>query len=230
MMLKKYITAKNIIIAVTFCLILVSGILTRQNPLFMIPLFVSLGVMALQADVNRTAYLIGGINACIYGIVYICMGLYASAASALLFSSPLQLVTFLNWKRKAYGKATIFKKLTMKARIILASCAVLGFFIQQFVLTQLGSDYAILDNIASLVGIASSILSLLGYIEYIYLQILGTVLTIALNVQVTMTNPAHSTYLIYSLYCIYCLVLAFSNVRKLYKEQQEAAKNRLSGG
>ena len=229
MMLKKYITAKNIIIAVTFCLILVSGILTRQNPLFMIPLFVSLGVMALHADVNRTAYLIGGINACIYGIVYICMGLYASAASALLFSSPLQLVTFLNWKRKAYGKATIFKKLTIKARIILASCAVLGFFIQQFVLTQLGSDYAILDNIASLVGIASSILSLLGYIEYIYLQILGTVLTIALNVQVTMTNPAHSTYLIYSLYCIYCLVLAFSNVRKLYKEQQEAAKNRLSG-
>ena len=229
MMLKKYITAKNIIIAVTFCLILVSGILTRQNPLFMIPLFVSLGVMALQADVNRTAYLIGGINACICGIVYICMGLYASAASALLFSSPLQLVTFLNWKRKAYGKATIFKKLTIKARIILASCAVLGFFIQQFVLTQLGSDYAILDNIASLVGIASSILSLLGYIEYIYLQILGTVLTIALNVQVTMTNPAHSTYLIYSLYCIYCLVLAFSNVRKLYKEQQEAAKNRLSG-
>jgi nicotinamide mononucleotide transporter PnuC len=229
MMLKKYITAKNIIIAVTFCLILVSGILTRQNPLFMIPLFVSLGVMALQAAVNRTAYLIGGINACIYGIVYICMGLYASAASALLFSSPLQLVTFLNWKRKAYGKATIFKKLTMKARIILASCAVLGFFIQQFVLTQLGSDYAILDNIASLVGIASSILSLLGYIEYIYLQILGTVLTIALNVQVTMTNPAHCTYLIYSLYCIYCLVLAFSNVRKLYKEQQEAAKNRLSG-
>ena len=229
MMLKKYITAKNIIIAVTFCLILVSGILTRQNPLFMIPLFVSLGVMALQADVNRTAYLIGGINACIYGIVYICMGLYASAASALLFFSPLQLVTFLNWKRKAYGKATIFKKLTVKARIILASCAVLGFFIQQFVLTQLGSDYAILDNIASLVGIASSILSLLGYIEYIYLQILGTVLTIALNVQVTMTNPAHSTYLIYSLYCIYCLVLAFSNVRKLYKEQQEVAKNRLSG-
>ena len=111
----------------------------------------------------------------------------------------------------------------------MASCSVLGFFIQQFVLTQLGSAYAIMDNIASLVGIASSILSLLGYIEYIYLQILGTVLTIALNVQVTMTNPAHCTYLIYSLYCIYCLVLAFSNVRKLYKEQQEAAKNRLSG-
>ena len=63
MSVKKHITTKNIIIAVTFCLILVSGILTKQNPLFMIPLFVSLGVMALQADVNRTAYLIGGINA-----------------------------------------------------------------------------------------------------------------------------------------------------------------------
>lgn len=227
MALKKYITAKNIIIAITFCLILTSGILTKQNPLFMIPLFVSLGVMALQSEVNRNAYLIGGINSCIYAAVYIAMGLYASAASALLFSCPLQLVTFFNWKRKAYGKATIFKKLTVKARIALAICAVAGFFGQQFVLTQLGSDYAILDNIASLVGIISSVLSLLGYIEYIYFQILGTVLTIALNVQVTMTNPAHSTYLIYSLYCIYCLILAFLNVRRLYKEQQEAAENRI---
>ena len=226
MSVKKHITTKNIIIAVTFCLILVSGILTKQNPLFMIPLFVSLGVMALQADVNRTAYLIGGINAGIYGIVYIYMGLYASAASALLFSSPLQLVTFFNWKRKAYGKATIFKKLTTKTRIILALCAGLCFGVQQIVLNQLGSDYAILDNIASLVGIASSILSLLGYIEYIYLQILGTVLTIALNVQVTVSNPAHITYLIYSLYCIYCLAVAFRNVRKLYKEQQ-APKNHI---
>ena len=151
----------------------------------------------------------------------------STTASALLFSCPLQLVTFINWKRKAYGKATVFKKLTAKARIGLALVAVLGFGVQQIVLNQLGSDYAILDNIASLVGIASSILSLLAYIEYIYLQILGTVLTIALNVQVTMTNPAHITYLIYSLYCIYCLAVAFRNVRKLYKEQQEAAKNRI---
>ena len=131
-MIKKYITTKNIVIAVTFCLILASGILTKQNPLFMVPLFVSLGVMALQADVNRTAYLIGGINAGIYGIVYIYMGLYASAASALLFSCPLQLVTFINWKRKAYGKATVFKKLTAKARIGLALVAVLGFGVLYF--------------------------------------------------------------------------------------------------
>lgn len=220
---KKCITSKNIIIAVTFCGILVSGLLTKQNPLFMLPLFVSLAVMALQADVNRVAYLVGGINAAIYAVVYIFMGLYASAASALLFSSPLQLVTFFNWKRKAYGKATIFKKLSTKARIVLALCALLGFGAQQFVLTQLGSDYAILDNVASLVGIIASILSLVGYIEYIYLQILGTVLTIALNVQVTLSNPAHITYLIYSVYCIFCLAIAFRNVRRLYAEQRAIA-------
>lgn len=220
---KKHLTVRNLIIAVIFCLILVSGVLTKQNPLFMVPLFVSLGVMALQSEVNRNAYLIGGINAGVYGVVYIAMGLYASAASALLFSCPLQLVTFFNWKRKAYGKATIFKKLSTKMRIVLALCAVLGFGAQQFILTQLGSEYAILDNIASLVGIVASVLSLVGYIEYIYLQIIGTVLTIALNVQVTAANPAHITYLIYSIYCIYCLAVAFWNVRRLYKEQQSIA-------
>ena len=90
-------------------------------------------------------------------------------------------------------------------------------------LTQLGSDYAILDNVASLVGIIASVLSLVGYIEYIYLQILGTVLTIALNVQVTLSNPAHITYLIYSVYCIFCLAIAFRNVRRLYAEQRAIA-------
>lgn len=220
---KKYITSKNIIIAVTFCVILVSGLLTKQNPLFMLPLFVSLAVMALQADVNRAAYLVGGINAAIYAVVYIFMGLYASAASALLFSCPLQLVTFFNWKRKAYGKATIFKKLSTKARIVLTLCVLLGFGAQQFVLTQLGSDYAILDNVASLVGIIASVLSLVGYIEYVYLQILGIVLTIALNVQVTLSNPAHVTYLIYSVYCIFCLAIAFRNVRRLYAQQRAIA-------
>lgn len=223
--IKKYITTKNILIAITFCLILVSGIITKQKIAFMIPLFVSLAVMALQAEVNRNAFLIGGINAGIYAVVYIFMGLYASAASALLFSCPFQLVTFFNWKRRAYGKATIFKKLSGKARAIIAGGCLLAFSVSQLILVWMGSDYAILDNASSLIGILVSVLSLLGYIEYIYLQILGTVLTIALNIQVTLSNPAHITYLIYSLYCMYCLIVAFGNVRKLYKEQQDRAVN-----
>lgn len=217
---KRLIKTKNIMIAATFCLILAAGILTKQNPLFMVPLFVSLIVMALQAEVNRAAFLIGGINSCIYAAVYTYMGLYGTAASALLFSCPFQLVAFFNWKRKAYGKATVFKRLSVRMRLILGVAAVLVFGIVQAVLMQLGSDYAVLDNVSFVNGVLVNVLSVLAYIEYIYLQFLGGFLTIALNVQVMLSKPAHSTYLIFSLYSLCCLAIAFRNVRRLYKEQQ----------
>lgn len=218
--IKKYLTRKSFIIAITFCLILTAGIWTKQNPLFMIPLFVSLIVMALQSEVNRIAFLIGGINSCIYAAVYVSMGLYASAASAMLFSCPFQLVTFFNWKRKAYGKATVFKKLSSKMRVILGVASVLIFAIVQAILLWLGSNYAVLDNISFVNGVLVNVLSLLAYIEYIYLQFFGGFLTIALNVQVMLSSPAHSTYLIFSLYSLYCLAVAFRNVRRIYQEQQ----------
>ena len=218
--IQRFITRKNIIIGVTFCLILAVGILTKQHPLFMIPLFVSLIVMALQSEVNRIAFLVGGINSCIYAAVYVSMGLYASAASALLFSCPFQLVAFFNWKRKAYGKATVFKKLSTRMRVILGVASVLIFGVVQAILMWLGSNYAVLDNISFVNGVLVNVLSVLAYIEYIYLQFAGGFLTIALNVQVMLSKPAHSTYLVFSLYSLYCLAVAFRNVRRIYKEQQ----------
>lgn len=223
--LKRRVTTKNVIIAITFCLILVAGVLTKQNPLFMIPLCVSLVVMALQAEVNRFAFLIGGINSCIYAAVYIALGLYGTAASALLFSCPFQLVAFFNWKRKAYGKATVFKKLSTRMRVILGAASVLGFVAVQAILVYLGSNYAVLDNLSFVNGVLVNVLSVMAYIEYIYLQFAGGFLTIALNVQVMMTNPAHSTYLIFSLYSLYCLAVAFRNVRRIYTEQQGNTAN-----
>lgn len=223
--IKKFLTRKNMIIAVTFCLILTAGILTKQNPLFMVPLFVSLIVMALQSEVNRFAFLIGGINSCIYAAVYIALGLYGTAASALLFSCPFQLVAFFSWKRKAYGKATVFKKLSTRMRVILGVASVLGFGAVQAILMCLGSNYAVLDNLSFVNGVLVNVLSVLAYIEYIYLQFAGGFLTIALNVQVMLSKPAHSTYLIFSLYSLYCLAVAFRNVRRIYHEQQSQAQN-----
>lgn len=220
-MLKNKLTAKNIIIAVTFVLILVTGIIYKQKFVLMIPLFFSLFIMAFQAEANRYAVLAGGINAIIYGIVYIYLGLYASAASALLFSSPMQLITFFNWQRKPYGNSVIFKKMSTKLRIV-SSFVFVGAWIVVFaLLVKAGSNYAILDNTSSLIGIAVTILTMLAYIEYSYLWIVSMVLGIMLNYQVYADNPAHITYLIYSIYSFYCTLLAFINVRRLYNEQKE---------
>lgn len=221
MKIKKFLTLNNVVVAITLLVIIISGIYTHQKLLYMIPVCFSLIVMIVQAEVNRFGYLLGCINLCVYSVVYFLMGLYASALSALFFSLPIQLMILLNWKRKAYGKATVFKKMSAKMRIISVLALVLGFFISQYLLTLFGSDYAMLDTAASLTGVVTNILCMCTYMEYAYLGFLHVFLTIALNVQVTLQNPAHVTYLINSVFAIYCATVTLINVRKIYIEQRK---------
>jgi len=110
--------SKKIIIVLTGLAILAAGILCKQEFFLMIPLFVSLFVMAFQSEANRVGALIGAVNSLIYTATYMYMGVYASAASALLFSFPIQLGTFFSWKKKAYKNTAVFKKMSNKARAV----------------------------------------------------------------------------------------------------------------
>lgn len=221
MNIKKHLTVKNFIIAITFVLILVTSILTKQKFIVIFPVFISLFIMASQADANRYSYLGGGLNAIIYTGIYMYLGLYASAASAILFSFPMQLLTFINWKKKSYRSSTVFKKMSSKVRIVITTLFALSFSVLYIVLKSIGSEYAILDNVSTLIGIMVSVLTMLAYIEYSYIWLLSGVLQIVLNLRVMMNNqPEHITYVIFSVYSMYCIIMAFINVRKLYKEQQ----------
>lgn len=108
---------KIIIIIVTGIAILTAGILCKQQFFLMLPLFVSLFVMGFQSEANRIGVLIGACNALLYTVTYIVMGVYASAISGLLFSFPIQLMTFFRWRKNAYKKTVMFKKMTNKQRI-----------------------------------------------------------------------------------------------------------------
>ena len=91
------------LMAVTAVLITVTGIIFRQSFIRILPLYVSLLVGLLQSRANRYASLLGGLNSILYTLVYIYLGLYASAGYALLFSFPLQIVTFILWSRRKRG-------------------------------------------------------------------------------------------------------------------------------
>ena len=88
------------LIAFTAFSITCTGIMTSQEILRIIPLYVSLFVGMLQSRASRHAPLIGGINAILYSVVYFRFGLFASAISALLVSSPFQLATFFRWQKE----------------------------------------------------------------------------------------------------------------------------------
>ena len=214
-------TSKKIIIIVTGIAILVAGIVCKQHFLLMVPLFVSLFVMSFQSEANRIGSLIGAINALIYTATYTYMGVYVSAASSLLMSFPLQLMTFFNWKKHAYKKTVVFKRMSNKMRVIF-TVAVLGLWAAAAaILYGLSYEYAIFDSILFLLGLIVSILTMLAYIEYTYLWILQAVIGLFLNVQMVSNDFSQLTYLIYGIYALYCVVLAYKNVHSFYKEQQE---------
>ena len=212
--------SKIVIIALTGVAILVAGIVTKQQFFLMIPLFVSLFVMSFQSEANRIGALIGACNAVLYTITYICMGVYASAASSFLFSFPLQLMTFLNWKKNAYKKTVVFKKMSTKLRIIFGVAGLLAWAILAAVCHHLKYEYAVFDSVNLLFGVVVPVLTMLAYIEYTYLWIIQAVTGLFLNVQMVANDVSQVTYLIYGVYALYCVICAFINVHKFYKEQQ----------
>ena len=190
----------------------------------MIPLFVSLFVMAFQSDANRTGLLIGAINACLYTAAYIYMGVYGSAASSLLFSVPIQLGSFFSWKKKSYKNTVMFKKMTNKQRIVFTVAVAVCWAILAGVLIYLKYEYAVLDSITFLLSFIVPVLTMLAYIEYTYLWIVQSAIGLLLNIQMVANDYKQTTYLIYGVYALYCVICAFINVKKFYKEQQELKK------
>lgn len=211
---------KFILVFVTFIAILVTGIVFKQQFIKLLPLFISLYVMLFQANANRYAYIIGALNCVLYTYVYIHLGLYASAASSMFFSFPIQILTFFNWRKHAYKKSVVFKKMNNKTRILLSALLIVVWVMVFLVLKLLNSNYAILDNTVSLLGILVSVLTMLAYIEYSYIWIIVILLNTLLNAQIALNNPEYITYFIYSVYCLICTIIALINVMNLYKSQQ----------
>lgn len=211
---------KIIIIVLTGIAILVTGILCKQQWFLMVPLFVSLFVMAFQSEANRIGVLIGAGNALLYTATYIYMGVYVSAASSFLFSVPIQLMTFFRWKKNAYKNTAVFKKMSTKVRILFTLGILALWAVTAFIFYRLDYEYALFDSLLFLFGFIVPILTWLAYIEYTYLWIIQAVVGLFLNAQMIMNDYSQATYFVYGIYALYCVICAFINVHKFYKEQQ----------
>jgi len=209
-----------VLMVLTAVLITIAGIYYKQHPLHILPLYVSLVIGALQAKANRFASLMGGINSVLYAIVYFYLGLYASALYAILFSCPVQLVTFVRWNQKKYGSSTVFRKMTSKQRIVVSVSFVFSVAAVMLVLNLLKSDYSFIDSLSSLMGILISFLTMFAFIEYTWLMLPSGIIGIFLNIATMKAHPQQLTYLIFSFYSLICVTRAFFMVLKLYKEQQ----------
>lgn len=219
---------KKIIIVITGIIILITGILTHQHPLLMVPLFISLFVMGFQSEANRIGVLIGSINSLVYTGAYIYMGVYASAASSLLFSFPIQLMTFFQWKKKAYKKTVVFKKMSTKARVLFAVGVVALWAVTAYIFMRKDYQYAIWDSYLFIMGFIVPILTMLAYIEYTYLWIVNCVIGLFLNIQMVLVDYTTATYFIYGIYALYSVIGAYISVQKFYREQQKITDKKMN--
>lgn len=216
-----------ILMGVTALLIAVTGVIFKQSVLRICPLFVSLVIGLLQSRVNRFAPLLGGINSLAYAAVYVYYGLYASAMYAVVVSCPLQLVTFWNWSKRRYGESVVLKKMSGKQRGW-AAAGFLACWVALFVILQImGSSYQLWDNTITLLGILTTVLTMLAYVEYAPLMIVGCICSIGLYINMIADTPEQVTYLIYGIYTLICCVKGFKRARELYKEQNEERKDEI---
>ena len=213
------------LMGITAVLITVTGVIFRQSVIRILPLYISLVIGLLQSRANRFAPLLGGFNSILYMIVYLYLGLYASAGYALLFSCPVQLLTFVRRSKNRYQDSTQFRAMTWRQRTAVFVGSGAAVAVLCLILNAAGSDYSLLDSLSSLLGILISILTMFAFVEYSWLMLPSGLINIALNLATMQAHPEQITYLIYAFYSLICVTIGFFSVRKLYAEQRNQIKN-----
>ena len=221
----------------TVVLVSVSAIAFEATVIRIIPLYVSIIIMILQANVNRYAFLLGALNSLLYAVVYVLNTQYASVVYAVLVSFPLQLVSFINWHKKSTGAKTKLRTLNVRGIIILALVSaatwVLFYFTWDLALdsvvkafglsvtpTNTADVIKVLDNTITTLGIVATVLIMLRYVEYTALQILSQVASIAIYCVLMANDLSQITYVIFSAYSAVCVVRAIMNIKKQLKEER----------
>jgi len=113
----------------------------------------------------------------------------------------------------------MLKKMSARTRVIAGILCVLSFFAMQAILNIFGSEYMLLDNGLTLIGILISFLTMFAYVEYTFLNVISTFMNIILYARMMASYPEQITFLIFYVYSFLCAVKAFIYVQRLYTEQ-----------
>ena len=209
------------LMAACFVLITFFGVKYSQDFLRILPLYISIVVMILQLKVNRYAFLLGGLNSVLYAVVYFYYRLYGSALYSITGSFLMQIATFISWGRHSYKKtATVFKTIGTKRFLIFSGIFAIIWLICYAIFKNLGSSHTMLDNSVMLLGIVTTILTMLSYVEWTYMQNLGCLINVILYARMIKETPEMATYLVSMIYSLICANITLINVRKMYKEQK----------
>ncbi len=202
------------IFGISFLLIVIGIIHYKPSPLLFIPLLVSAVIMFLQSRVNRYAFVVGAINSVLYAIAYMKMSLYATALYAILVSSPLQVMTFVNWSRYTNQKETKLRKMSAKSRVWLFGGMLVGWLLLYIIFSELNSQYLLLDNSVAVLGAISTVLCALRFKEYTFLQMPTNIISLTTYLMMLEADPSRIIWVISTANATVCTWLAWRNMNK----------------
>jgi len=186
-----------------------------------LPTLISLVVMLLNARVSRFAFLVGGLNSVLYSIGYFMERLYPSAVSALAFSFPIQIVSFILWsKNRTEKKEVKVRRLNKRSGAVLLGCTTVGWIVCFFIYRALDTKSLVLDNTIFVLGIVVTVMQMLRYVEAPLLNPISLLVGIIQWTILTVENSANANYLIYYVYCFYFGILSIISWISLYKRQR----------
>ncbi len=217
-----------VLLGASFVAILVFGIIQKQDVIKMIPALFGLVVYMLASKAFRIAYIFGAVNSALYSVGYFMMGLYGNAFVNLCLYVPLQIFTFLQWRKKKYKQATEFKRLPVKFEMLLFGGAAIAWGLCWFILTLIpgSSQVPAFDAIGTVLGPITAVTTMFALMETIGYELIasgsGVVMWIILITTSAMNGEgiADITYLISICFTVYCQICKTFTWIKLYNEQK----------
>lgn len=208
-----------VIISIYVILLTVLSVIFKQMFIKVLPCYISLAVMFLQARANKFCFLFGALNSIIYAVGYYLEGVYASLAEALVLSFPIQLITFFTWKRNEEKAQSKTRNLTLKQALITAAAFVVVWIGMYFVFKALGDSSPILDNSIFVLGLVIYLYTLFGIVESRLLLILSCCISLTMWIVKTVSDVKSITYVLLSVYNLYMCIKGYFIWRKIANEK-----------
>ena len=160
----KRIITEYIPLILTGVLIIVLGIIYQQSFIKLLPNLISLFVMLFNSRASRLGFLLGGLNCVLYTVVYAITSLWGNVISSVI-GALFAFVSYVRWKKRAYGQSTIIKKMKPLYRTLFVAGFIVAWLALSLALSLGGGTQPFLDSYSGVSGILIPILTMLAYIE-----------------------------------------------------------------
>lgn len=204
---------------VTAILILYFAIDRDQSLIKTLPTLITLVVQLLLVRANKAAFLLGGANAILYGLIFFSESLYFSALNAVVVSAPIQFFSYFNWNRKIRKGEKYIGVLKMPMRLLIIALSILGWV---FCLKYLSKyipfgRYIGADSFIFVLGLVVPILSAFGYIESQYINIACCVVSLGMWIVIMIEEPQNINFVLISVYNLFRVLEATISWTHIFK-------------